>query len=95
MAKPGPAGQGRPFLIFSVFLIFGSIAEFERELIRDRVKSGIAAARAKGKRLGRPKAVVDSSRIAALRAQRFSWDSISRQTKVGVGTVRRRALGNV
>ena len=37
-----------------VFGIFASIAEFERELIRDRVKSGIAAARSKGKRLGRP-----------------------------------------
>jgi DNA invertase Pin-like site-specific DNA recombinase len=34
-----------------VFGIFASIAEFERELIRDRVKSGIAAARSKGKRL--------------------------------------------
>jgi DNA invertase Pin-like site-specific DNA recombinase len=34
--------------------IFASIAEFERELIRDRVRSGLAAARAKGKRIGRP-----------------------------------------
>jgi DNA invertase Pin-like site-specific DNA recombinase len=38
-----------------VFGIFASIAEFERELIRDRVKSGIAAVRSKGRRLGRPK----------------------------------------
>src|ERR1017187_6914569 len=37
-----------------VFGIFASIAEFERELIRDRVRSGLAAARAKGKRIGRP-----------------------------------------
>ena len=37
-----------------IFGIFASIAEFERELIRDRVKSGIAAARARGVRLGRP-----------------------------------------
>ena len=50
-----------------VFGIFASIAEFERELIRDRVKSGIAAARSKGKRLGRPRASVDSARIASLR----------------------------
>ena len=36
-----------------VFGIFASIAEFERELIRDRVRSGLAAARAKGKAIGR------------------------------------------
>src|SRR6266700_282940 len=52
-----------------VFGIFASIAEFERELIRDRVRSGLAAAKAKGKRLGRPRVNVDASRIAALRAQ--------------------------
>ena len=51
------------------FGIFASIAEFERELIRERVRSGLAAARAKGKRLGRPRAHVDVSRIAELRKQ--------------------------
>jgi DNA invertase Pin-like site-specific DNA recombinase len=52
-----------------VFGIFASISEFERELIRSRVRSGLAAARAKGKRLGRPQVVVDGAGIAALRAQ--------------------------
>jgi Resolvase, N terminal domain len=37
-----------------VFGIFASIAEFERELIRGRVRSGLAAARARGRRIGRP-----------------------------------------
>ena len=46
-----------------VFGIFASIAEFERELIRERVRSGIAAAKAKGKRLGRPPVDVDPTRI--------------------------------
>src|SRR5258707_11380654 len=52
-----------------VFGIFASIAEFERQLIRDRVKSGIAAARSKGKHLGRPSITVDRPKIAALRAE--------------------------
>src|ERR1700756_4310851 len=42
-----------------IFGIFASIAEFERELIRDRVKSGLRNAKAKGKRLGRPSISVD------------------------------------
>ncbi len=72
-----------------VFGIFASIAEFERELIRDRVRSGLAAAKAKGKRLGRPRSVVDSERIARLRAQGLSWAKIGKQTGIGEGTVRR------
>jgi DNA invertase Pin-like site-specific DNA recombinase len=74
-----------------VFGIFGSIAEFERELIRDRVRSGIAAARARGKRLGRPKATVDASRVAVLRAQGRSWRNVAHDLNVGLATVYRAA----
>jgi DNA invertase Pin-like site-specific DNA recombinase len=69
-----------------VFGIFASIAEFERELIRGRVRSGLAAARAKGKRLGRPRVTVDAARIAALRVQGLSWPQIARELGVSVGT---------
>ena len=72
-----------------VFGIFASIAEFERELIRERVRSGIAAAQSRGKRLGRPKAPVDAHRIAALRAQGLSWRAISQQTGPSKGTAQR------
>ncbi len=74
-----------------VFGIFASIAEFERELIRERVRSGLAAAKAKGKKLGRPRRILDASKIAALRAQGLSWAKIAAQLGVGEGTVRRAA----
>jgi DNA invertase Pin-like site-specific DNA recombinase len=70
-----------------VFGIFASIAEFERELIRDRVKSGIAAAKSKGKRLGRPRVSVDTARIASLRASGRSWPQIAAELGLSVGTV--------
>jgi DNA invertase Pin-like site-specific DNA recombinase len=70
-----------------VFGIFASIAEFERELIRDRVKSGIAAAKSRGKRLGRPRVSVDAARIAGLRASGLSWPKIAAELGVSVGTV--------
>ena len=70
-----------------VFGIFASIAEFERELIRDRVRSGLAAARAKGKRLSRPRVTVDPEQIARLRAAGASWPEIARELGVSGGTV--------
>src|SRR6478672_12438940 len=65
-----------------VFGIFASIAEFERELIRDRVRSGLAAAKAKGKRIGRPRVAVDASRIDALCRQGRSWAEITQETGI-------------
>jgi DNA invertase Pin-like site-specific DNA recombinase len=38
-----------------VFHIFGALAEFEREIIRERTKAGLTAARARGRNGGRPK----------------------------------------
>jgi DNA invertase Pin-like site-specific DNA recombinase len=69
-----------------VFGIFASIAEFERELIRDRVRSGLASARAKGKPLGRPRVAVDADKIARLRSQGASWRNISKQLGISIGT---------
>jgi DNA invertase Pin-like site-specific DNA recombinase len=76
-----------------IFGIFASIAEFERELIRDRVRSGLASAKAKGKRLGRPRVFADTLRIASLRAQGQSWTAIAIALGIGEGTVRRAFAG--
>jgi DNA invertase Pin-like site-specific DNA recombinase len=52
-----------------VFTVLGAVAELERSLIVERVRAGLRNARAKGKRLGRPRVSVDAARIARLRAQ--------------------------
>jgi DNA invertase Pin-like site-specific DNA recombinase len=69
--------------------IFASIAEFERELIRSGVRSGVAAARARGQRLDRPRVILDARRIAVLRTQGLGWKKIARQLGCGVSTVLR------
>lgn len=62
-----------------IFTVIAAIAEFERELIRERVKSGIAQARARGVRLGRPQSYVTDDEILALRAQGLSLRAIGQQ----------------
>lgn len=72
-----------------MFNIIGAMAEFERELIRERVKAGLKNARAKGTRIRRPRANVDTAQIAQLRAQGLSWKKIAKQMGLGVGTLYR------
>ena len=65
-----------------IFTVLGALAELERSLIAERVRAGLRNARAKGKRLGRPRLVVDRARIARLRAQAVSWAGIAQQLGV-------------
>src|SRR5882724_10946078 len=74
-----------------VFTALGAVAELERSLIVERVKAGLRNARAKGKRLGRPKRVVDARRISDLRAQGTGWKRIATEMGIGVGTLYRLA----
>jgi DNA invertase Pin-like site-specific DNA recombinase len=75
-----------------IFTVLGAVAELERSLIVERVRAGLRNARAKGKRLGRPRRVLDGSQIAALRAQGLGWKRIAALMGVGVGTLYRFAL---
>ena len=72
-----------------VFGIFASIAEFERQLIIARTKSGIEAARKRGKIIGRPRVKVNAEQIRALRARGLSWDAIAEQTGIKRATCQR------
>jgi DNA invertase Pin-like site-specific DNA recombinase len=70
-----------------IFTVLGAVSELERNLIVERVHSGLRHARAKGKRLGRPRKMVDAARITALRMNGKSWRTIAREMKLSVGTV--------
>lgn len=76
-----------------MFQIIGAMAEFERSLIQERVRAGLRNAKAKGKRLGRPRVTVDASEIACLRTHGSSWSDIRRQTGVSKGSAQRAFYG--
>ena len=69
-----------------VFTVLAAVAELERSLIGERVRAGIRNARAKGKRLGRPRKSLDFHKIARLRADGASWRAVAVALNVSVGT---------
>jgi len=70
-----------------VFTVLGAVAELERSLIAERVRAGLRNARAKGKKLGRPRVVVDGPTIARLRESGLSLRAIAASLGVSLGTV--------
>lgn len=73
-----------------VFQLLGMFAEFERDMIRERVNAGIARAKAKGQRFGRPK--VDAEVEEYIREQLRAGHGMLKVAKmagVGSGTVQR------
>ena len=73
------------------FQVIGAVAEFERDIISDRVKSGLENARAKGKKLGRPPlSPITISKIKALKEQGLSNRKIAKKLGVGEATVRQK-----
>jgi DNA invertase Pin-like site-specific DNA recombinase len=78
-----PAGRAMAGLL-AVF------AEFEREILRERVRAGLAHARLNGKRLGRPPSVVHQAAEAQkLYRQGISKSEIARRLRIGRTSVRR------
>ena len=70
--------------------ILAAVAQFERELIHERVSAGMRAAKAHGTKtgnaIGRPRRVFDRSEVVRLRAMGLSIESVARQMRIGVGT---------
>lgn len=81
-----PAGK-------ALYTMIAAFAEFERNIIQERVRAGIANARAHGTRsgnpFGRPKAVFPREKAGRMRREGFTIRQISKRLKVGVGTVQR------
>lgn len=76
------------------FHVLGAVAELERELIRERTVAGVAAARRRGVRLGRPAVRLDVDRALELREGGKSYKVIASTLGVSVGKVHA-ALGRV
>ena len=73
-----------------MFHVIGAMAEFERALIQERVKAGLAQAKRAGRRGGRPRRMWHSKterRVKQLRAEGKSWQHISREMRIPVGTL--------
>jgi len=75
-----------------VFHIFGALAEFERELIRERRQAGLAAARARGRHGGRP-LVMSPDKVATARrmyeAKEFTIEAIAQVLGVSRASIYR------
>ena len=78
-----PAGRAMAGLL-AIF------AEFEREILRERTRSGLAHARANGKRLGRPEtAAIYADQVRKLHRAGVSKSEIARRLQIGRTSVRR------
>jgi len=71
--------------------VLASVAEFEREIIRERTRLGLSKARKSGKLLGRPSAKLSPAKaeqVRALRSQGRSWSQVAEQVRCSVWAAR-------
>jgi DNA invertase Pin-like site-specific DNA recombinase len=79
-----------------VFHVFGALAEFERSIIRERTKAGLEAARARGKKGGRPPALAAKDLAAAkamLSDPEITMEEVAKRLKVAPSTLYRHMPG--
>ena len=83
------------------FTISAGIAEFKREMIRERVKTGTATAKARGKHVGRRRIGLDKqsaddffgTKVRSLRSKGMSYRAIAKQLGIAPGTALRYTRG--
>lgn len=68
--------------------ILAAIAEFERDLIQERVRAGVTEAKRRGKHCGRPKKVFRRDEAERMRKTGMSWRAIARSLGVPQATIR-------
>jgi DNA invertase Pin-like site-specific DNA recombinase len=89
VGQPELNGEGK----YGSFLlaVLGAVAELERDMLDEKRKDGIAAARAKGKKFGRPRVVTDALEAEArqLKAEGHGAPEIARRLNLGVSTTYR------
>ena len=69
-----------------IFTVLGAVAELERSLIVERVRAGLRNAKAKGKKLGRPRKAASPELISRMRAEGASWRAIGAKLGVSAAT---------
>jgi DNA invertase Pin-like site-specific DNA recombinase len=72
-----------------VFTMIAAVADMERALIRERCQAGFDRARRQGKKLGRPRALVDAEKIREEMAGGGSIRAVAKRWGVSRGVVRR------
>lgn len=85
VAEPGRMNPAAHFFV----TVLAAVAEFERELIRERTIDGLKAARARGAKIGRPPKITaaDREQIRCLRGQGLSLRAIARQMRLAPSSV--------
>ena len=79
-----------------IFHIFAALAEFERSVIRERTRAGLEAARARGRKGGRPRSLDEADLAAAramLRDPNITVEEVAKRLNVGPATLYRHLPG--
>lgn len=69
--------------------LFAALAELERGIIIERVRAGVASAKARGKHCGRPPKAFHRDRVVEMRGRGLSWRAIAKELGVDQRTIRR------